>query len=320
MEKRIGPFSSITVFGGATVDRVSVTAGPAVLGASNPGTSRAAPGGVGLNLACNLGRLGHRVRLVTRIGRDAEGTAILRAAEAAGVDMGQTSVSETSPTGSYQAAFDEAGGLVIGIADMAISDEITPETLGPAALRSPAGDLWALDANLPAATLAFLAGEARAAGRALAALAVSPAKALRLAPVLERLALIFANRAEAAALLGDLAGEGQLSAAELAQALAAASSGSVVISDSAGPLAAASGSTVRSFAPLPASVKSVNGAGDALAAGTIHGLALGQSLFEAVQFGLAAAAITVESAATVAELTAERVAARLGGETRRAAS
>ena len=57
-------------------------------------------------------------------------------------------------------------------------------------------------------------------------------------------------------------------------------------------------------------MRSVNGAGDGLAAGTIHGLALGRTLTEAVLFGLATAAIAIESAATVAELTRELVAAR----------
>ena len=317
MDEHIGPFDSITVFGGATVDRIAVTAGPAVLGASNPGASRAAPGGVGLNVARNLGRLSHRVQLVTRIGDDAEGAAILAAAKAAGVDMGGITISDTSPTGSYQAAFDSGGGLVIGIADMSITDEMTPAALAPAAAQ--AGDFWVIDANLPATTIAFLASEAGAAKRTLAALAVSPVKALRLASVLDRLALLFANRAEAAALLGRHGREAQ-SLAELARQLTSMGLRNMVISDSAGPLVAASGGELRAMAPLPAAVRSVNGAGDALAAGTIHGLALGHGLFEAVEFGLAAAAITVESEATVAELTRERVAGRIGGGTRRAAS
>jgi pseudouridine kinase len=320
LDKRIGPFSSITVFGGATVDRIAMTAGPAVLGASNPGTSRSAAGGVGLNVARNLARLGHSVRLVTRIGADAEGAAILAAAEAARVDMSAADVSETSSTASYQAAFDNAGGLVIGIADMAIAEEMTPATLGPAAARSPAGDLWVIDANLPAATIVFLAGEAQTAGRALAALAVSPVKALRLAAVLDRVTLLFANRAEAAALLGRVADEDQRTAAKLALGLAGKGLRHAVISDSAGPLAGASGGVVRAFTPLPAAVRSVNGAGDALAAGTIHGLALGQSLFEAVELGLAAAAITVESEATVTELTRDGLAVRIGGSIRRVTS
>jgi pseudouridine kinase len=64
---------------------------------------------------------------------------------------------------------------------------------------------------------------------------------------------------------------------------------------------------------LKALVKSVNGAGDGLAAGTIHGLALGRTLLEAVLFGLAAAAIAIESEATVSpELRPALVAARIG--------
>ena len=48
-----------------------------------------------------------------------------------------------------------------------------------------------------------------------------------------------------------------------------------------------------------------------MVAGTLYGMTEGLNLFEAAQLGLAAAAITVESAATVAEdLTIERLRAR----------
>src|SRR5437868_15280525 len=94
------PFDTITVFGGATVDRIAASSGPTVLGASNPGTARAFPGGVGMNVARALGRLGHAVRLVTRIGRDADGEIVLAAARAAGVDAGFVSTSGMLPTAS----------------------------------------------------------------------------------------------------------------------------------------------------------------------------------------------------------------------------
>src|SRR5690349_11577434 len=112
----MGPFDSITVFGAASVDRIAATVGATVLGASNPGTARAHPGGVGLNVARGLARLGHRVRLVSRIGRDADGEIVMAAAHAAGVDMSSVSVSGTAPTASYHAAFDHEGSLVIGVA------------------------------------------------------------------------------------------------------------------------------------------------------------------------------------------------------------
>ena len=87
----------------------------------------------------------------------------------------------------------------------------------------------------------------------------------------------------------------------------------MVLSNSADPLVVAVAGEVRQFVPLKAAVVSVNGAGDALAAGTIHGLALGRTLSEAVISGLATAALTVESAATVSPLVsrealAERIA------------
>src|SRR5438046_2284255 len=120
MNKRIGPFHSITVFGGATIDRIAATAGPPVPGASNPGRARATPGGVGLNIATALARLEHPVRLVARVGADHDGEQIIAAAQAAGVDTTFVGVSSATPTASYHAAFDDKGGLMIGISDMVI--------------------------------------------------------------------------------------------------------------------------------------------------------------------------------------------------------
>jgi len=91
----------------------------------------------------------------------------------------------------------------------------------------------------------------------------------------------------------------------------------VVITDGAAPLWIACGGEVRSKTPFAAAVRSVNGAGDAFAAGTIHGLGDGATLFDAVAIGLAAAALTVEAEATLpARLTAAAIAARLAEATR----
>ena len=73
------------------------------------------------------------------------------------------------------------------------------------------------------------------------------------------------------------------------------------------------GTVETTFAPLKASVKSVNGAGDGLAAGTIHGLALGRTLHDAVLSGLVVAAIATEGEATVSpDLSPAMVASRIG--------
>lgn len=294
-----GACAAFTVFGGATMDHAAFTLAPPVPGASNPGRTRISPGGVGLNIARDLARLGCRVRLVTSVGPDADGAAIMAAARGDGIDLTGIEPSRELPTATYRAAFDHEGGLIIGIADMTILDEISPEAVREAAANAAPHDAFVADANLPTATLAFLADAAALSGRPVAAVAVSPAKAVRLAPLLDRLTLLFATRREAAALLAR-ADDPSLPIRDLAAMLAAAGTAHVVVTDSGDPLAAAAGGEVHLFAPFPAHVRSVNGAGDALAAGMLHGLASGRPFFEAVLSGLAAAAITVEEDGTVA--------------------
>ena len=197
---------------------------------------------------------------------------------------------------------------------MEIHDEMAPGRVRTAAETAPDGGWWVVDANLPDETLAFLAGKARRAGHPIAALAVSPAKAVRLAPLLADLDLLFVNRKEAAAILDLPAGAAPFSAEALAEALARRPRPDVVVTDAAAPLAAAADGAVRSFATLAAQIRSANGAGDALAAGIIHGLASGATLFEAIRPGLAAAALTMEYEGTVPPtLSAAAIAARLGG-------
>jgi pseudouridine kinase len=310
-------FDRVTVFGGITVDRIARTDAAAALGVSNPGTVRSSPGGVGFNMATSLARLGLKTRLVAIVGADADGESVLAAAKAAGVDVDRIVISRGKPTATYQAAIGDDGELVIGVADMQVYDELDPATVAPAAAGPEAGDFWVVDANLMPETLAFLIGEANAARRPLAGLAVSPSKAARFAPLFDHLNYLFANRREAAAILRrPWDGRGP-APVELADEIRRGGCANVVVTNAREPLAAVSGSDMRAFAPLRAAVRTVNGAGDALSAGTVYGLAQGRGLFEAIRFGLALSALTIESDETVrSDLTPSLLAERIGGGVR----
>lgn len=292
---------SVTVFGGATLDRLAVTDGPPVMGASNPGSVRRSPGGVGFNVASVLARLGTPTRLVSRVGADSDGEAIVAAARRSAIDIDTTAlgVSPASPTAGYHATFDNAGNLVIGVADMKVCEEITPAALGALAIARREREFWVIDANLPEETIVFLAEEASVSGIPLAAMTVSPVKAMRLLPVLDRLTYLFANRREATALLGLEAGE-KTNVADLATALSEPRATGVVVTDGGDPLAAAQGGDLRSFAPRRADIKGVNGAGDTLAAGTIEALCAGSGFNDAIRRGLAAAVMTLEAGGVLA--------------------
>ena len=107
-------------------------------------------------------------------------------------------------TPSYTALIDRDGELIAGFADMALYELAFAKQLRRSKAREviAAADAILCDANLPAAALERLV--ALAAGKPVFAIAISPAKAVRLTPVLSRLAhCLFMNRREAVALAGD---------------------------------------------------------------------------------------------------------------------
>ena len=293
MDQPFRRIDRVTVFGGATVDRIAQSAGPPVMGASNPGHVRRQTGGVGFNVAVVLARLGIAARFISRIGTDPDGAAILAACGAAEIDASGISTSAQTLTGGYHAVFDDTGELVIGIADMDICAELTPAVVGPEAASPGAGDFWVLDANLPEDTLAFLVEQAAETGTPVAALSVSPVKAMRFVSLLDRLSLFFTNRREAAALLG-MDPNSTASTVALASELSRTRQTRFVVTAGSEPMIAAKGGETRSYLPLKTSIAAVNGAGDSFAAGTIAAMAEGRSLHHAIRFGLAAAALTIE--------------------------
>ena len=298
----------VTVFGAAHIDRLLRTNGTAILGASNPGHMRDTVGGVALNIGSALARLGVPTRLVTRLGQDESGNRVFKAAIDAGIDPAWIGRSKRYSTATYHAVLDAAGSLVIGVADTHIYDEITPENLA-GAFAAPA-NLWIADANLSEDTLAEIATRARAAGIPVAACAVSPSKAVRFAEILRDVSIWFGNRGEAEAVLGR--GYRDAPGPELAAAMINAGVGAGFISDSKAPFAAWDGERKEMVKPFSVTrMSSVNGAGDAQAAGTVYGLSKGLPFLDALRYGLASAALKIETEdPTRSDLTAPLLEAR----------
>ncbi|MBS1856621.1 MAG: carbohydrate kinase family protein [Acidobacteria bacterium] len=286
----------IACIGGAHIDRHAVLKAPPVAGTSNPGNVTSDFGGVARNVAENLARLGCPVALVSLVGEDDAGRAVIRHLQSLRVDTSLVAVARR-PTGSYTAILDPAGELVLGLADMDLYEDLTPPQLEAALPRLCECDAWFVDANLPEVTLGWLAQ--RRGKRLLAADAVSVAKASRLRGILGDVAPLFLNRAQAE----DLGG--------------ARGARQGVLTAGAEGVLAWEGDDTRALPALPAKVRDVTGAGDALIAGALFRLSAAADFFAAVEFGLAAAAITVESPGTVArDLTAELVYARLAANLR----
>ncbi|GAA0523209.1 carbohydrate kinase [Deinococcus depolymerans] len=306
----------VVVVGGANVDVKARTLAAAVPGTSNPGVTAQAPGGVARNVAENLARLGVPASLVSVVGRDALGDWLLRETEAAGVDVRAVLRAPDVTTGTYTAVLDASGELLVAVAAMAAVEALTP-----AALQERRGVLrgaaWVVaDGNLPEASLAHLLSLAAEAGAAVVFEPVSVPKAARLRSALAAGLVpqaVTPNVPELGALLGrnvpDESGALRAAAAELhAQGVRLV----WVRRGAAGSLLSGP-EGVTELPALPAEVRDVTGAGDAMLAAFLAALASGLPPAEAARHGHAAAAITVESDHAVSPLlTPTSIQVRLG--------
>lgn len=289
----------LSIFGGAHIDRRGRIAGPTAPGSSNPGTWFEEAGGGSFNAARNFARLGHEVRMVSPRGGDAAGELVASAARDAGV-IDQPFVFLDRKTPSYTAILEKDGNLVIALADMDLYRLFSPRRLQQRATRElvASSDLVVMDANLPADTLAALCASCHSQSIPAAAIAISPAKVVRLAGCLATLDFVFMNEAEARALTGTDVQDawewpGLLQAAGL--------SGGVVTRGGRPAIAFRDQQVVTVSPPDIGALGDVTGAGDALCAGFLHAFLDGQPLDICLRSGVAAAGLTVRSPLAVSE-------------------
>ncbi len=310
---------TVLVIGGANVDVLARSGTPVVDGTSNPGATTVGNGGVGRNVAENLARLGTRTLLLAAVGRDALGERLLDDTAAAGVDVSLVQRTDT-PTGTYTAVLDADGELVVAVADMTATDELTPDDVRRLGTAVAAAALVVLDGNLSPGTVAAAADLAAEHDVPVVLDPVSVPKAERLRPVLAggyRWFVLTPNRGELAALTRQPVDTDT----ELASAVGAlhdlgvehvwvrlGAEGSLL--SSAGAAGAAGAAATVRLPVVPADVVDVTGAGDAMLGAFCHAVLAGRTPADAALFGHAAAALTVAVTHSVRpDLSADLVAA-----------
>ncbi|ESZ03038.1 carbohydrate kinase family protein [Mesorhizobium sp. M1060] len=293
--------AKILAVGGAHIDRRGQVSGAYVPAASNPGTMREDVGGGVFNALRSLVRRGVSASLLSVRGGDASAETVARAIAEAGIaDLSAVFLDRTTP--SYTALIDRDGELITGFADMALYDLAFPKQIRRSKVREVVAEADAVlcDANLPSTALERLVGVA--AGKPVFAIAISPAKVVRLIPVLKELAQVFMNRREAMVLAGvdAIATEREtvdgLRCSGLTSGVVTAGDGPVLGFDEAGAFSI--------LPPAPRKVADVTGAGDALAGATIAALLRGLALRQALREGVAAATLAIESSDAVPAFTA----------------
>lgn len=290
----------VVVLGGAAMDVKARSRAPLVPGTSNPGVASMTPGGVGRNVAENLARLGTRTYLVAALGPDEVGDRVVDATRRAGVRVDH--IWRTAErTGTYTAVLDEKGEMVLAVADMEATSDMTPEQVARTRDLVAQAGLLVIDSNLSTATIRFALDLASSAGVRVVVEPVSVPKARLLAPLIDGSSpvhTITPNLGELAALVdAEVRDDAELTAA--VERLHDRGVDNVWVRlGSRGSLLSSRGEQQR-FAAYPTEVVDVTGAGDSMLAAYCHALLEGLPLDRCVSYGHAAAALTVASPQTV---------------------
>lgn len=259
----------ILVIGGANIDVMARSSyGDLVLEESNKGEVDFGCGGVGRNIAENLGRLGLAPQFVSIFGDDMLGQRLQQSCADGGVRLEHAIILKGANTDSYVSIHDGTGEMHVAMHQMGLIDSLTPaiiETINPVIATA---DALVLDANLPANTLASIF--ARATDKAVFCDCVSALKATKLIPFLDQITCLKANMNEARVLTG-LGQDAQTN--DLMSALRRTGVAQIVLSDGANGFVAVTQSEAATKIPDDAKVVNVSGAGDALLAGFVYGWA-----------------------------------------------
>ena len=289
----------VVCIGASNLDRKLRSLGPLGLGTSNPARQTESFGGVARNIAENLARLGAPTSLITAVGPDASGRALLAHADEAGIDTRSVLLVDGAASGTYTAVLDEDGEMRVALADMAINDALTPTFFASRAPQRAGAALIVADLNLPQDAVAGLLGDALAGGVPMVVVAVSEPKINRLPRDLRGLRLLILNLGE----LAERAGRSMDSEAAIARACADLQTDGaqdVIVTRGAQGVMFTTTDGLRSLAAPAVDVVDVTGAGDAFAAAVCWSLYSGAtSLDLACRRGLALSAMTIGCAQTV---------------------
>ncbi len=274
------------VIGGANMDYKARLQENARLGECNPGRVDTFFGGVGRNMAENLGRLEVPTSFLGVIGGDAHGQALERQLRELRVSVHGL---KTERTSVFMAVVEADGEMMVGVSDMESMEALTPEVVNDHAQSIRKADAIVLDCNLPEATLCHIFetyGEKR-----LYVDGVSAAKVKKIHPYLSKVHTLKITENEAHALYKEEAAIGEAAEWCLKRGVKR-----VFVSLGARGFALYDQETSTFVKALKVDVIDTSGAGDALMAGILYADAHQKA---PAPYALAASAIAVKSASAV---------------------
>jgi pseudouridine kinase len=307
------PEGPVLLIGAAGVDILGRLRGEPEESSSNPARIRMAYGGVVRNIAENLARLGQETILLTAVGEDQTGTALLENAADAGVDIRRVLRTPDYPTGAYIGVVGLRGEIHLALDDMRIITQVTPGYLEENAALFKEASLLALDTNLSKETLRKAFSLARQARLPVVADPTTATLTHRLFPYLDRLFMVVPNEVEAGLLCDrELVPGKRHQAMEAAKHLVAQGVQIAIITMAKMGVVYATSAASGHIPALRTEIVDPTGAGDALTAAVIFGLLNDFELDDALQLGVSAASLALRyQGAAIPDLSLDKLYEKL---------
>ncbi len=284
----------ITCIGGANIDRKAHAKQTVRLHSSNPVTMTETLGGVARNVAENLVQLDNKVSLLTCVGHDKEGNSLLDETKRRNIDIKLTQVLPNQRTGTYTALLDHDGEMIVSLADMDIYDALVPSIIEEKWTHITSSKAIFIDTNIPAETIDYIIKRCANEQLPLYIDPVSSTKTKKLPSSLTGVEVILPNLEEAEE-LAQMKITSPSDYSVVADKIKARGVKNVVITLGKDGLFYSSQEDSGHLLPYQTEIVDVTGAGDSLTASILSSMMHGYNLKEACQYGLAAAALTVNT-------------------------
>jgi ribokinase len=290
-----GPEATICVVGAALIDLISYVPRLPRLGETLQGSDfRMGYGGKGANQAVMAAKLGARVSMVTKLGRDTFGDEMLANFRSFGIDTTHISFAKDVSSGVAPIAVDPGGDNSIIIV-IGANARMSPDDIERARPAIAAADVLICQLEIPL-EVTRVALEVARRDSTLAIL--NPAPAVRELPpeLYEHADLLCPNESETELLLGRSIAAGK--ELEAARELCARGAGAVVLTLGARGCVIASPDEERHVPAEPVEALDTTGAGDAFVGSLAYFLVRGAPLAEAAERANRIAAISVQGRGT----------------------
>lgn len=289
---------TVVCIGGANVDRKFWLEKTAQMGTSNPAAVSGSVGGVARNVAENLGRMGHRVKLMSIAGNDPEWK-LIEETSSPFMDTELTKTQNDLSTGTYTAILEPDGEMILAMADMAIYDSLTVEYVKRHETALMAAAFLVIDLNCPKETVRYVQELAKTRNIPLAVIPVSTPKIDRLGEDLAGITWLILNKGEAERFLS-IKIDSPEAWKNAATRILGHGAENVVITAGKEGVMAGNRERISHFAAIDVpELLDVTGAGDAFSSGIIHSYLKDHPFEKIIQTGLINAAKTLQSESTV---------------------